>query len=175
MIRFLLDADAVLALRSLSVLDLLLELARQKKLSLSLMEWVRDHELSDLRPFLDGKPELSIERIVKGTPSWDTQRKMRKEGKADKGEIEAIAWATTQKDTKDIRFVSVDSRARHFASANHLTPLDVRDLCCDLVIGGMVEEATMAQRLVPWDERTTGMGKPPDYRGLGRELLHRKR
>jgi hypothetical protein len=93
---FLLDADAFINLRTLSVgtdslLAILLRRARQQERPVYLTERVAEHELSDLQEEIASYKSEGLIEIEKVPSSDATYVKLRRE--INKGEAEAIAWS----------------------------------------------------------------------------------
>jgi hypothetical protein len=85
-----------------------------------------------------------------------------------KGEQEAIAWAVHS--NRHVFWISCDAGARDLARDHRIETGDVLALACALVHAGYLTSAAARERLRPWDEVFSGMGRPKDYRGLDEAL-----
>lgn len=160
--RLLLDADAFLCLRKLSVLDLL---RGSEEVDLIATEFIARHELSPLQAdvkALEKEGRLRVEAVTVRTPAHQTFRQLRKEG-VDKGEAEAIAWAMCLAPDRRPLFVSNDAAARRCAERNGVPVVDVMGLAVEIVEGGVLSLAEVRERLAPWEDSRQSFGRPGDF------------
>ncbi len=131
------------------------------------------HELSSLQDevaALEHNGTIQIEP-VKGSAA-QRYRAFVKTGEADKGEAEAVAWASTT--GAEVMFVSNDQRARAFARTHKVRAGDVLDLVIALMDVGVLPEDEARVTLAVWDEPGRFDGRPADYAGF-EETVQRRR
>ena len=115
MSSYLIDSDAWLALRKLSVLELMI-CADALPGPLLLCEYAARHELSSISSelsTLEQKTHLRVHSVSERTKKQQI-RDLIKKG-TDKGEAEAIVWSLAQERGSRPCFVSVDREARRMA------------------------------------------------------------
>jgi len=167
---WLIEADAFLGLRKLS----LLKLIEEAEIVVTLTEFVARHELSTVSNVIDDlerKDLLSVHAVRSGTPERRRFNDLKR--RADKGEAEAIAWALGQ-DEKPV-FVSHDVRARALASEVGLTAFDVLDLAVELVESGQLQIADVQAKLMVWETEDQSFCRPKDFRILAEAWANRVR
>lgn len=173
--RLLLDADATIALRKLSLWTLILA----SEVELVMTEHIARHELSSLSQELtelETRRRIEVHRILT-KPVDNEANVLRKElhrAGADKGEAEAIAWAATLGGEKPI-FVSVDARARVYASEQNLDAADLGDLAALLILERVLDQEDVEDKVRVWDDSTQQQGRPKDWKGLSISLPERLR
>src|SRR5580700_8334932 len=112
----LLDADAFLAVRKLSVLEAMIT-SGSRNVRMRMTQYAARHELStidrELRA-LEAQGRLSVHGVERRSDADHLYRQLVRDG-VDKGEAEAVGWAV-HFGSEEIVFVSVDHRARDVAS-----------------------------------------------------------
>ncbi len=159
----LLDADAFIFLHSTSLLTAVGAIPAAS-LPLSATGYVAGHELSRLQEKVEGlirQGRLRVHEVVARTPQYARFRDLNRNG-ADKGEAEAIAWAEAAGDP-DIVFVSLDENARRLAKASGISACDVFDFVVRLVLEGLMTENVARDKLVEWEDKKKGFGRPKGY------------
>jgi len=174
MSKYLIDSDAWLALRRLSVLELMIG-AETLPRPLLMCEYAARHELSsvsDELSVIEQQTHLHICGVHEKAKKQQI-RSLIKEG-TDKGEAEAVVWSLAQ--DKDCRpcFVSIDRRARRLAREKGLTAGDVFDLIVDLLEGHVLDVARVQLKLLVWEDRRQQLGRPSDFTNF-REMLQKRR
>ena len=110
---FVMDADAVICLHSLSLLRLIAERGAPQ---LIITEFVARHELCALAALLspmERSGQVSVRPLSARDPNF---KRFRRDG-ADKGEAEIIAWYLQSPSSGRPRFISNDRKARTLARA----------------------------------------------------------
>ena len=133
MSKYLIDSDAWLALRKLSVLDLMITATTLPR-PLLMCEYAARHELSSIfgeLSNLERQTYLSICSVHAKEKKLQI-RSLIREG-TDKGEAEAVVWSLAQDNDCRPCFVSVDRGARRIAREKGLVAGDVFDLIVDLL------------------------------------------
>ena len=146
MIRLLLDADACLCLRKISLLS---ALAEHPLIELISTRYVARRELNSIQAEihdLEKQGLMVVEEIQARTPAWRKFVDFYKSG-VDKGEAELIAWATIQPQADQPFFVSLDKKARWFALKQKVGAGDVMDLAVLLVKEKALEKSVLAAHL----------------------------
>lgn len=163
MIDLLLDADAWIFARKLSLLDAMLA-AEQGAVRLQMTEYVARRELSQLEAEvreLCEKRLLSIHALVREGDGDRAFRALRRT--VDKGEAEAIAWLLGQPEDSRPVFVSCDVRAREAATARGLASEDLMGLVVRLVSDQVISREIARAKLEVWSDRRQQLGRPRDY------------
>jgi len=177
--HLLLDADAFLALRKLSVLQDLLRLVGGGHFEVGLTAIIRNHDLHTVRTETDrlhADGVIAVHVVDVDGPAGRFYARLRRNprtstGKAvHKGEQEAIAWAVHSE--RRVLWISCDAGARDLARDHHIETGDVLALVCALVRSGHLTQEAAKNRLRPWDEVFSGMCRPKDYAGLDEALRH---
>lgn len=163
MSKYLIDSDAWLALRKLSILDLMIGSETLTR-PLLMCEYAARHELSSIAGELSNlecRTHLRVCSVQDKAKKQDIRRLI-KEG-TDKGEAEAVVWSLAQ--DKDCRpcFVSVDRGARQIARAKGLVAGDIFDLIVDLLGKGVLGVAEVQVKLLVWEDRRQQLGRPSDF------------
>lgn len=174
MSKYLIDSDAWLALRKLSVLELMIGAVTFPG-PLLMCEYAAYHELSSISdelPVLVHRNHLRVCRVQEKAERQQI-RSLMKEG-TDKGEAEAVVWSLAQ--NRDCRpcFISADRRARQTARENGLRAGDVFDLVVDLLEEKVLTFAEVQQKLRAWEDRRQQLGRPSDFKDL-QETLQKRR
>lgn len=157
-----LDADAFIFLRKLGLLDDLVALASppEPRISLHTTGYVAHHELSDLSTVLAlmvAGSTLTISQVKTKTRAFALLRELQEAG-YDKGESELGAWIATESELTVL--VSCDLAVPKMAKGLKIKALDLGRLVVVLVKDGLMAEATAAERLKPWENPHTGIGRP---------------
>jgi predicted nucleic acid-binding protein len=161
-VNLLLDADAFICLRKRSLLELL---RAAPGVSLVSTQYIARHELNPLQreiAQLEKCGILTVPAVAVRTPAHGVFRALQKEG-ADKGEAEAIAWATSECPVDITAFVTLDKGARKLSEAKGLAAVDVFDLAVLLVQGEVLKIDDVRAKLSTWDDRADSFGRPADY------------
>ena len=172
--RLLLDADAVLAMSKLSLWELLLA----AEVELFLTGYVACHELSTLwsarlEPLVHSG-RIRVEDVIAKTPAYSRRRELQKAG-ADKGEAEAVAWATGIPLEKRPTFVSCDARARELAASVGVEAIDLGDLAALLIVEERATETEVTAKIATWDDTKQQQGRPARWTTVAASLPERKR
>lgn len=175
MSKYLIDSDAWLALRKLSVLELMIG-AETLPRPLLMCEYAARHELSSISgelSNLEHQTHLHVCGVHEKAKKLQI-RSLVKEG-TDKGEAEAVVWSLAQ--DKDCRpcFVSVDRRARQIGREKGLTAGDVFDLIVDLLEERILDVAGVQLKLLVWEDRRQQLGRPSDFTNFRETLQKRQR
>lgn len=175
MSKYLIDSDAWLTLRKLSILDLMVAAATLPR-PLLICEYAARHELSSISAELSALKDQTHLHIC-SVQEKEKKRQIRsliKKG-TDKGEAEAIIWSLAQ--GKDCRpyFVSVDRRARRTAREKGLAAGDVFDLIVDLLEERVLDSAEVQLKLLVWEDRKQQLGRPSDFTNFEETLKKRQR
>lgn len=173
MSKYLIDSDAWLALRKLSILELMI-CADALPRPLLLCEYAARHELSSISGELSTL-ELQAHLCVCGVHEKAKKQQIRsliKEG-TDKGEAEAVVWSLGQERGYRPCFVSVDRGARRIARAKGLTAGDILDLIVDLLHECVLNIAEVELKLLVWGDRRQQLGRPSDFTNF-RETLEKR-
>jgi predicted nucleic acid-binding protein len=172
--KYLIDSDAWLALRKLSVLELMLGATTLPR-PLLICEYAARHELSSISDelsALERQTHLCVCNVREKTKKQHI-RSLIKEG-TDKGEAEAVVWSLAQDKDCRPRFVSVDREARRTARENGLTAGDVFDLVVDLLEEDVLNSAEVQQKLFAWEDRRQQLGRPSDFTDFPLTLQKRR-
>lgn len=159
----LIDTDAFLALRSLSVLR---EMQAAQVLTgvIVMCQYAALHELCDISAEIAAfklSGHLSVKEVERRTPADRLYRQLKDTG-VDKGEAEAIAWAASLPEADRPLFISVDRRARVAAVKQDVRAGDVMDRVVLLVEDGVLLKETARAKLAPWADREQQRGRPSD-------------
>jgi hypothetical protein len=174
-LELLLDADAFLALRKLSLLEAMTA-AGAGRMRMRMAEYTARHELSTIDQLLralEAQGRLSVHGIVRRTDADRLYRALVRDG-ADKGEAEAVAWAV-QFGSEELVFVAVDHGARKVAGRHNILAADVMDLCVLLVEGAHVSADLVRSKLSPWLDREQQVGRPHDLAPFDFDDAYEKR
>jgi predicted nucleic acid-binding protein len=154
----LFDADAFLCIRKLSFLRSL----AARKGSWLMTGYIARHELSTVAAEVDAFCQTERLRIHE-IPAKDARyRELRQQGH-DKGEAEAIAWATQLPRDQRPLFISLDKRARDGAEENGIPAGDILDLMVEAVECGEVSIGEVRDKASIWDDKRQAQGRPHDY------------
>ncbi len=169
--QLVLDADAFNFLRKLGLLDDLIALARLKppKLTLHTTRYVARFELQSLQSLveeLEKDGTLKVAQLAASSPAFKLFRELLE--RYDKGESELAAWAAKNAPTAII--VSCDKAVPKLGKELHLQTLDIGELVVVLVKDGLLSEATAVERLRPWENPHTGIGRPTWWKSLKEAL-----
>ncbi len=161
---FLLDADAFIALRSLSLLKTMCGSASLPR-PLGMTQYVARHELSTLAfeiGALEQSGILKVHPVLARSEQGQNWKRLLREG-VDKGEAESIAWAMGQDRSGRPLFVSVEPRARQAAEREGVPNGDLMDLVVDLVERGIVDRESARGATGIWEDRRQQLGRPRDF------------
>lgn len=174
MARYLIDSDAWLALRKLSVLELMTG-ADTLSGPLLMGEYAARHELSSISGELSVLEQQNLLYVCCVHEKTKKQhiRNLIKEG-TDKGEAEAVVWSLAQDVELRPYFISIDRKARWIAREKGLTAGDIFDLIVDLVDEHVLDIDKVQLRLLVWEDRSQQLGRPADFTNF-REMLHKRR
>jgi len=125
---FLLDADAFINLRKLSIgtnslLDVFLRRASQHGRAVYLTQYIAEHDLSDLQAEIASFVStglIKVEKVLSSDPAYGRLRKQ-----VDKGEAEAIAWSLKHDRNERPIFVARDKGALDCARNNKVPSTDL--------------------------------------------------
>lgn len=175
MSKYLIDSDAWLALRKLSVLKLMID-AEALPRPLLMCEYAARHELSSISGELSVfEHESHLNVFGVGERAKKSQiRSLIKEG-TDKGEAEAIVWSLEQDKACRPCFISVDRRARQIAREKGLTAGDLFDLIVDLLDEHVLDCAEVQLKVLVWEDRRQQLGRPSDFTDFRETLQKRQR
>lgn len=168
--RYLVDADAFLCLRHLSMLEALATIPFR---DLHLTEYIARHELSTIDrevKALEASGILTVHRVVARTPAHKLFKKLKKSG-AHKGEAEAMAWAALE--AQRPLFVTLDRGATRFANAEQVPVTDVFGLSIVLVKQGILRRETVEEKLSVWEDKKQGFCRPRDFTTLDASWMAR--
>jgi len=170
--RYLFDADALICLRSLALVERLCSSERFPRPAV-ITQYVARHELSaidgQIRE-LEAAGLVRVESILAKDPDF---RRLR-QGGVDKGEAEAISWAMAQPPERRPAFISLDRKGRATARENGVSAGDVMDLLVDLIEQSVLTTEEARERVAPWDDRRQQRGRPSDFKTFD-EMLDRRR
>lgn len=156
---YLIDADAFLCMRHVSVLKTL----ETATAALYMTDFIARHELASVANVIEGLEHagrLATAGIKGRTPAHQRYRELQKAG-ADKGEAEAIAWASLNK--PNLIFITHDVGARKHAVSHKLTCDDVFGLAIRLVESKEMTFEEAKGKFSFWDDDKNAFGKPADY------------
>jgi predicted nucleic acid-binding protein len=169
----LLDADAVRFLFALDLGGMLRGVAGRT--SVQLTEYVARHELALVQSHVEALERdrlVTVQRLLKGTLEAERYRAFQRAAREralgsphriDKGECEAVAWASSRPSEQRPVLVSCDRGARWLAERNGVAATDLFGLCVAAVAAGAIDVAELGLRLSPWDSPSQQMGKPPGF------------
>jgi hypothetical protein len=156
-VELLLDADATVAMRGLSLLRCLLETG----VSVAFTGFIYDHELR--RPaeleLHRARGRVRVHHVFGRTEADQRRRRLLSEDRLDKGEAEAIAWLLEAR-TNVMWFVTLDQRARQVARANGVFAVDVAELAAGLVVAKVLDHDIVRTHLCVWDDVRNQSGRP---------------
>jgi len=165
--HLLLDADATLAMRSLSLWQLVLD----SSAALTMTGYVARSELTSIwSSELEAHTKsgrLRVEDVVARTPAWTRRKHLIEVEGADKGEAEALAWVLETRPEPPPWFVSVDARARQLAAKHEVPAFDLGELAALLVARGLADEPVVRAKIAVWDDRAQQRGRPHAWVDLG--------
>ena len=175
LLEVLLDADALLAVRKLSLLEAMIA-AGSSNVCMRMTEYAARHELNSIgREVQDlvSKGCLFVDGVKRRSDADRLYRKLVHDG-VDKGEAEAVAWAVHFKHA-ELVFVSVDRRARDAAEAHRILAADIMDLCVLLIDRAEVSADLLRQKLSLWLDREQQVGRPSDLVPFDFDEAYQKR
>lgn len=167
---FVMDADAVICLHSLSLLRLIAERGAPK---LIITEFVARHELCALAALLspmERSGQVSVRPLSARDPNF---KRFRRDG-ADKGEAEIVAWYLQSPSTDRPRFISNDRKARTLARAEGVPQGDLLDLVIALLERGILTMIEAEEKLAPWRDPGQQRCRPPSFTTLPHALEQRR-
>jgi predicted nucleic acid-binding protein len=157
------DADAFLAIRTLSLLDVIAASPAMRGV-LVMTEVVARHDLSPLGSLIrqaEAAGWLVVRAVRRRTPEDAVYRRLKRAG-VHKGEAEAIAWSASRASESRPVLVSNDRDARKTATDERVRSGDVMDLVVLLVEAGVVPRAVAREKLGPWVDPEQQLGRPKD-------------
>lgn len=171
-VRYLIDADALLCLRSLLLIPVLRASQRLPR-PMVVTEYVARHELvsidREIRD-LEAAGVVRVEPVLRKNADF---RRLRDDG-ADKGEAEAIAWALSIPRGERPLFVSLDVEARTFAERDGVPADDVMGFLVDLIEMGALSFAEGVKHTDPWQDQRQQRGRPRDFTTFDETLARRR-
>jgi predicted nucleic acid-binding protein len=174
-LEVLLDADAFLAVRKLSLLEAMIA-AGTWNVRMRMAQYAARHELGsidgELRA-LEAQGRLSVHGVERRSDADHLYRQLVRDG-VDKGEAEAVGWAV-HFGSDELVFVSVDHRARDVAGRHRILAADVMDLCVLLVDRAEVPADLLREKLSPWLDREQQLGRPRDLVPFDFDEAYQKR
>lgn len=167
---FLLDADSVIHMHSLGLIDALCSALQAKVIEAHCTRYVWEHELASLRPVRDRlvSAGLAVHTLAPKSSAGEMFKRMLRDrgnpGRNSKGEHELIAFAKHAGTL--ITLVARDEGARSVAASHGLPVMDVAAFICELVCLGALAEAVAREAVAPWDNPQAGNGRPRGYAGF---------
>lgn len=164
MIRFVLDADIVLCLRSLQVLDAWVRAAAASE-PVVLTSYVARHELHTIGQdvgSLEAAGLIEVQAVEVRSEAGKAWRQLVKTG-VHKGEAEAIAWCLQIPVERRPTFVSIDVGARRTASQRRVAAEDLMGFVVELVERERLVREEVEQVLSIWEDPSQQRGRPSDY------------
>ncbi|WP_143177304.1 hypothetical protein [Cystobacter ferrugineus] len=167
---FLLDADSVIHLHSLGLIDAICAALQLGMIEVHCTRYVWEQELTHLRSVRERlvSAGLQVHVLTPKEPAGQTFKQMLRErgnpGRNSKGENELIAFARHAKSS--ITLVARDDGARSVASSHRIQSMDVAAFICELVCLDALPEAVARDALAPWDSPHAGNGRPKGYNGF---------
>lgn len=129
-------------------------------------ERVAHWELSSIRSEIDefkATGRLSIKSVpARGSPASQKYWRFVKDG-YDKGEAEAVAWASELPVSDRPLFISNDVRARELARRNRVPVGDVMDLTVAAIQSGALAKERATEILEVWQDKRQSLCRPVDY------------
>jgi len=168
----LLDADAFICIRSLSLLNRL----RATGASIRMTGRIARNELVALQAEiaqLEGEGFLKVEDLLPSTEAGKRWKELRHAG-AGRGEAEAIAWAAGVPVMERPLFVTLDAGATRHAIAAKVPVGDVMDLIVEMVEDGALDVTAARETVSPWSEKSNQFGRPPDFTDFDESFRRRK-
>ncbi len=169
---YLLDADTVIDLHSLGLIDALSAGLTTKAVVACCTRYVWEHELSALEPVRRKleRAGLAVHEVAPKSPAGVTFRDLLKErgnpGRSSRGELNLIAFATHH--DQPLALVARDEGARRAASRHGLPAIDLGDFICDLVLLGCLVPGSAREAVACWDLPDAGNGRPRGFAGSTR-------
>lgn len=169
---FLLDADAVIHLHSLSLIDAVEAALRAGRIELHCTQYVWEHELVHLREVRERlvAAGLTVHQVGFGSPAGALFRQLLKErgnpGRSSRGEVQLVAFAAHA--GFRLSLVAQDAGARALGGKHGIESLDLAGFLCELVLLEAVERGLVEQRLVVWENPGAGNGRPRGWDGFAR-------
>jgi predicted nucleic acid-binding protein len=151
----LLDADAFLCLRKISLLGLLIE---ESQVSLVMTGYVATHELSSIEGEMAQMRAASSLKIKEVSVNSQEYKKYCEFKKChDRGEAEAVAWAITNR-SKELYFVSQDAGAQKLAKKEKISHGNVAGLGAELVERGIFTDLAIKKKFDPCYQNPNACG-----------------
>lgn len=176
--EYLLDADAVINLHSLGLIDALCTALRAGVIVAHCTRYVWNVELNALPGVRKALEEagMQVHPIDPKSPAGETFRRMLRErgnlGRNSKGENELVAFA--QHSTTLLTLVARDAGARRMAEASNVASLDLCQFVCELVVRSAIDEAVALEALSVWENPHAGNGRPRDFVSFSDALARRR-
>lgn len=171
-IRYLIDADALLCMRSLQLIPVL-RVSEKFPRPVVVTEYVARRELftidREIRA-LEAEGVVQIEPVLRKNADF---RRLLSEG-ADKGEAEAIAWALSLPRGERPLSVSLDVEARKYADSNGVPADDLMGFLADLIDIGVLSLAEAVSHTEPWQDQKQQRGRPRDFTTFDETLARRR-
>lgn len=160
----LLDADAVLCLHSLQLLERVVPLLASVR-RVVLTEYVARRELNALSARIGALLDaghVSIEPLMKGTPAATRYRELQRSH--DKGESECVAWAL-EVEPRPL-FVTRDQGATRLAEAHGVPVTDVMGAVVEACETAGLSRDVARSALALWDDKEQQRCRPSPYHGF---------
>lgn len=166
--QLLIDADAWLCLRSLGWIERLLA---HPDLRVLMAERTFKMELNDLRRELDAAQAagaLEVVQVLKKTPAHERYRLWTRDSRLDRGEAEAVAWASTRTPEASaslmLVFTTNDKGAQKLAHDHGVVAWAVFRLLVEGSQRGWWTEVEAKAVLRRWDDNPHDRsGRPADF------------
>jgi hypothetical protein len=168
----LIDADAFIHARSLSLLELIRGLSSPSP-RLVMTDRIASYDLGPLAAETAALETAGVLQIVRHLVRTKTGMYMTLVmAGIDKGEASAIAWLLDDATDRPV-FVSCDRVAREEALRRRLAAWDLFDLVIELVTAGDVARDVVKGKLARWDDPRQAMGRPSGYNGFDTTFAER--
>ncbi|WP_167594393.1 hypothetical protein [Corallococcus coralloides] len=167
---FLLDADSIIHLHSLGLIESLCSALQAKQIEAHCTRYVWEHELSTLQAVRARLTAagLQVHTLQPQSPAGKAFKQLLKErgnpGRNSKGEHELIAFA--QHEPVSITLVARDDGARKVASSYRISAIDIATFICELMALGALTESAAREATSCWDNPQAGNGRPKGYAGF---------
>lgn len=175
MIRFVLDADIVLCLRSLQVLDAWVRAAAASE-TVVLTSYIARHEVHTIGQdvaLLERSGLIEVQAVEVRSEAGRTWRRLVKNG-VHKGEAEAVAWCLQMPEDQRPTFASIDAGARRVASNHRVAAVDLMGFVVELIERERLVREEVEQVLSVWEDPSQQRGRPSDYTSFADTYARRK-
>lgn len=167
----LLDADATVAMRGLSLLSRILE----SDAAVSFTGYIYEHELRkpEYLEAHNASNRISVHHVLVRTPADASRRTLIRDERLDKGEAEAIAWLLDDPARAErFVFVTLDVRARKLALKRRLCAMNVAELAAGLVVAELLDVEVVRTHLSVWDDARNQSGRPKKWQDFDTDFTH---